>query len=81
MELKKIFDAGDIFPKPLLEVDNKPMMQWVLESLNLKANYIFIIQKEHQKKYNIQSVLKILQANCKIIELDQITEGAACTTL
>ena len=78
---KRFFDAGYIFPKPLIEVDNKPMIQWVLESLNLKANYIFIIQKEHQKKYNIQSVLKILQPNCKIIELDQITEGAACTTL
>ena len=78
---KRFFDAGYIFPKPLIEVDNKPMIQWVIESLNLKANYIFIIQKEHQKKYNIQSVLKILQPNCKIIELDQITEGAACTTL
>ena len=78
---KRFFDAGYVFPKPLIEVENKPMIQWVLESLNLNANYIFIIQKEHQKKYNIKSVLKILQPNCKIIELDEITEGAACTTL
>ena len=78
---KRFFDAGYVFPKPLIEVDNKPMIQWVIESLNLEANYIFIIQKEHQKKYNIQSVLKILQPNCKIIELDHLTEGAACTTL
>ena len=78
---KRFFDAGYIFPKPLIEVDNKPMIQWVIESLNLNANYIFIIQKEHQKKYNISSVLRILKPNCKIIELDHITEGAACTTL
>ncbi len=78
---KRFFDAGYVFPKPLIEVDNKPMIQWVIESLNLQANYIFIIQKEHQAKYNIKSVLKILQPNCKIIELDHITEGAACTTL
>ena len=78
---KRFFDAGYVFPKPLIEVDNKPMIQWVIESLNLNANYIFIIQKEHQEKYNIKSVLKILQPNCKIIELDHITEGAACTTL
>ena len=57
------------------------MIQWVIESLNLNANYIFIIQKEHQEKFNIKSVLKILQPNCKIIELDHLTEGAACTTL
>ncbi len=78
---KRFFDAGYVFPKPLIEVNNKPMIQWVIESLNLKANYIFIIQKEHQEKYNIKSVLKILQPNCKIIELDHLTEGAACTTL
>ena len=78
---KRFFEAGYVFPKPLIEVNNKPMIQWVIESLNLKANYIFIIQKEHQKKYNIRSVLKILQPDCKIIELDHLTEGAACTTL
>ena len=78
---KRFSDAGYVFPKPLIEIDNKPMIQWVIESLNLEANFIFIIQKEHQKKYNIKSVLRILQPNCKIIELDQLTEGAACTTL
>ena len=78
---KRFIDAGYIFPKPLIEINNKPMIQWVIESLNLKANYIFIIQKEHQKKYNIKSVLNVLQPNCKIIELSHVTEGAACTTL
>ena len=78
---KRFADAGYIFPKPLIEINNKPMIQWVIESLNLKANYIFIIQKEHQEKYNVKSVLNVLQPNCKIIELDHITEGAACTTL
>ena len=74
-------EAGYIFPKPLIEINNKPMIQWVIESLKLEGNYIFIVQKEHQEKYNINSVLKILKPNCKIIELDSVTEGAACTTL
>ena len=78
---KRFADAGYIFPKPLIEIDNKPMIQWVIESLNLKGKYIFLIQSEHQKKYNIKSVLKILQPNCEIIEIDELTEGAACTTL
>ena len=74
-------EAGYFFPKPIIEVLNKPMIQWVIESLNIEANYIFIIQKKHQEKFNIKSMLKILQPNCKIIEIDQLTEGAACTTL
>jgi len=74
-------EAGYIFPKPLIEINNKPMIQCVVDSLKLEGNYIFIVQKEHQIKYNINSVLKILKPNCKIIELDKVTEGAACTTL
>ena len=78
---KRFSDAGYIFPKPIIEIQNKPMIQWVVDSLKINANYIFIVQKEHQKKFNIKSVLKILKPNCKVIELDEVTEGAACTTL
>ena len=78
---KRFADAGYMFPKPIIEIQNKPMIQWVIDSLKINANYIFIVQKEHQEKFNIKSVLKILKPNCKVIELDEITEGAACTTL
>ena len=43
-------EAGYIFPKPLIEIDNKPMIQWVIESLNLEGNFIFIVQKEKSRK-------------------------------
>ena len=74
-------EAGFFFPKPIIEVLNKPMIQWVIDSLNIEANYIFLIQKKHQEKFNIKSMLKILQPNCKVVEIDKLTEGAACTTL
>ena len=73
--------AGYTFPKPLIEIHGRPMIQWVIDNLNIKANYIFLIQKEHQEKFNIRSTLKILIPNCKILEIDSLTEGAACTTL
>ena len=74
-------DQGYAFPKPLIEVHGKPMIQWVLESINIDANYIFIVQKEHVTQFNLSSVLKILKPDCKIIEIEKVTEGAACTTL
>ncbi|MDC1393465.1 HAD-IA family hydrolase [Flavobacteriaceae bacterium] len=73
--------AGFTFPKPLIEVNGKPMIQVVLENLNIDANYIFIVQNTHRKKYNLDAMLKILSPNCKIIETDGLTEGAACTAL
>jgi HAD superfamily hydrolase (TIGR01509 family) len=73
--------AGYTFPKPLIEIHGKPMIQWVIESINVKGKFIFLIQKNHQKKFNVRSLLKALQPDCKIIEIDGLTEGAACTTL
>lgn len=73
--------AGYTFPKPLIDVNGKPMIQVVVENLNIDANFIFIVQKSHREKYNLDTLLNMIAPNCKIIEVDGITEGAACTTL
>ena len=74
--------AGYTFPKPLIEVDGKPMIQVVVENLNIDAKHIFIVQKEHYKKYNLKYLLNLItNDNCEIVQVDGITEGAACTTL
>ena len=57
------------------------MIQFVIENLALDANFIFLVRKEHEKKYNIVSLLKVLAPNCKIVIVNKLTEGAACTTL
>jgi beta-phosphoglucomutase-like phosphatase (HAD superfamily)/dTDP-glucose pyrophosphorylase len=73
--------AGYTFPKPLIEVRNKPMIQVVIENLNLDANYIYVVQKAHREKYNLDTLLNLLTPGCKIVETDGLTEGAACTAL
>lgn len=73
--------AGYVFPKPLVEVHGKPMIQVVVENLNIEANYIFLVQKEHYTQYNLKYLLNLLKPNCKIVLVDGLTEGAACTTL
>ena len=74
-------DAGYTFPKPLIEVRGKPMIQVVVENLNIEANYIFVVQKAHYEKYDLEHVLNNIAPNCKIIQVDGLTEGAACTAL
>lgn len=73
--------AGYTFPKPLIDVNGKPMIQIVVENLNMDANFIFIVQKKHREKYNLDTLLNLISPNCTIVEVDGITEGAACTTL
>jgi HAD superfamily hydrolase (TIGR01509 family) len=73
--------AGYSFPKPLIDVNGKPMIQVVVENLNIDANYIFIVQKIHREKYNLDALLNLISPKCSIIEVDGLTEGAACTAL
>jgi beta-phosphoglucomutase-like phosphatase (HAD superfamily)/dTDP-glucose pyrophosphorylase len=73
--------AGYTFPKPLIEVRGKSMIQVVVDNLNIEANYIFIVQKEHYEKYNLKYLLNLIAPECKIVQVDGMTEGAACTTL
>ena len=73
--------AGYTFPKPLIEVNQKPMIQLVVENLNLEAHYIFVVQKKHREMYKLDSFLNIIAENCSVIEVDGLTEGAACTAL
>jgi HAD superfamily hydrolase (TIGR01509 family) len=73
--------AGYTFPKPLIDVHGKPMIQVVVDNLNIEANYIYVVQKEHRIKYNLDTLLNLITPNCKIVEVDGMTEGAACTTL
>ena len=73
--------AGYTFPKPLIEVHGKPMIQVVVENLAVDANFIFVVQKSHREKYNLDSMLSLICPGCKIVEVDGVTEGAACTVL
>lgn len=73
--------AGYTFPKPLIEVDGKPMIQLVVENLNIDAKHIFIVQKEHYEEYNLKFLLKLIAPDCEIVQVEGMTEGAACTTL
>lgn len=73
--------AGYTFPKPLIDVNGKPMIQVVVDNLNVDAHFIFLVQKEHYEKYNLHSVLNLIAPGCDIIQVDGVTEGAACTTL
>ena len=73
--------VGYTFPKPLIDVKGKPMIQVVVDNLNIKANYVYVVQKEHREKYNLDTLLNLITPDCKIVEVDGITEGAACTAL
>lgn len=73
--------AGYTFPKPLIDVEGEPMIKLVSANLNMDANFIYIVQRSHREVYKLDTLLNLISPGCKIVEVDGITEGAACTTL
>lgn len=67
-------------PKPLIDVNQKPMIQAAIDSLGIDGKLIFIVRKQHVTEYNIDKLLKNLY-ECEIISIDELTEGPACTAL
>lgn len=73
--------AGYTFPKPLIEVRGKPMIQVVVDNININATFTYIVRTEHSQKYNLKYLLNMMTPGCNMVEVDTLTEGAACTTL
>lgn len=78
---KRFEDAGYSFPKPIIEVNGKPMIQIIIENLNFSDQHIFITRKEHMEKYSIKEMLNLIRKNSEILTVNEIPEGAACTVL
>tara|TARA_R110001632_G_scaffold214692_2_gene341475 strand:- start:437 stop:1153 length:717 start_codon:yes stop_codon:yes gene_type:complete len=74
---------GYTFPKPLIDVNGKPMIQAVVENLDFDCEYIFLVRKSHLEKYDglRETLSRITNNRLQIVEVDGLTEGAACTAL
>jgi len=80
-EGKSFIDAGYKFPKFLVDIAGKPMIQWVTENINAEAKYIFILNEADYNSYNLKHMLPLLVGNCEIVTINEKTEGAPLTVL
>jgi dTDP-glucose pyrophosphorylase len=67
-------------PKPLIDVNNKLMIQAAIDSLAIEGNLIFIVRSQHIQQFEIDQKLRSIY-DCQIISVDHLTEGPACTAL
>jgi len=59
------------------------MIQKVVENLDFVSEYIFLVRKKHIQEYTglVDTLERITNGSYKIVEVDSLTEGAACTAL
>jgi len=83
-EGSRFLKEGFQFPKPLIDVNGKPMIQRVVENMNYdNAHYIFLVRKSHIEKYEglVGTLEQITNKRTSIVNVESLTEGAACTAL
>lgn len=79
---QRFLDKGISTPKPLIEIDSKPFIEHVIDSVSFeKANFYFLIREKHLIENNFNKIFKKKKIKYKIIPVNKDTEGAACTVL
>jgi NDP-sugar pyrophosphorylase family protein len=71
-------NSGYDFPKPLIDILGKPMIVRAIESLDLEGNYHFVLRKNDTLEPTREALLSI-KPDARIIEIDYVTDGPACT--
>lgn len=73
------------YPKPLIEIIGKPMIQHVIENLTQDTDFkkvIFIVKQDECDKYHLDNTLNLLSPiKPEIIKLRSDTQGALCSVL
>lgn len=76
--------AGFSLPKPLIDVNGKPMIQRVIENLtpHVPHRFIFLVLAEHVRQHSLHEKLTSWAGpQTVVVPIDRVTEGAACTVL
>lgn len=83
---ERFSSVGYDIPKPLIEINGKPMIEWALRSLDIdfsNHSFVFIVRQYANDEFNkrLCSVLDSIVPNNKTIKIDYVTEGPASTCL
>ena len=74
--------VGYSLPKPLIDVQGKPMIQRAVESLDIPGKYIFIALQDHLREFpSLEPLLLSLSPHSEIVVAKSITDGPARTCL
>lgn len=61
--------ADFLSPKPLIEIDGKPMIEHIVNYFPRKSEFIFICNEEHLAKTDMRNILQSIAPDCKIVSV------------
>ena len=77
------FFKESFFPKPLVEINGKTMLETVIENYRTikQKKYIFIFQEKDCQEFHLDGSVQLLETESIVIRLQNQTAGALCTCL
>lgn len=73
------------YPKPIIDINNKPLIERSLDSLRMipgEKRFIFIVNTADCQLYSLDNILRLVaEPTSEIIRLEKETGGAVCSTL
>lgn len=73
--------AGYTKPKPLIDIDGRPMIERVLEAFPADVKLLFGVNRRHAEETEVVSVLRKLRPRAKIVVLEPHKDGPIQTLL
>lgn len=73
--------VGYDMPKPLIKVNDKSMIELVIDNIGLDAHYIFVARKEDEDRHNISGHLSLMCKDFTLILQEGKLDGAAKSAL
>ncbi|UAJ14212.1 nucleotidyl transferase [Aquirufa lenticrescens] len=77
-------NSGYHYPKPLIEINGKTMIEWVVSNpskIERLHQFIFIVKEEDVIKYHLDNTLRLICPGCEIIKIKNQTKGGLCSVL
>lgn len=78
---KRFKDAGYSISKPFIPIDGKPMIYHVVKSLNINAEYTFIVKKEDFENINFDIYFDELDIKYNVLPINYMVGGSVISVL
>lgn len=72
---QRFIDAGYTDPKPLIKIDGKPIIQYVVELFPGESKFTFICNQSHLESTNMREVLNEIVAGANVVSIPNHKKG------